>query len=91
MNIKISACVFALTAGIATTGMAQTFVEYGKAGGWTVFTNTDDKTCVAERVDGDLLVQMGALRSEEVGYIGVFTKETPEGMEQGADLIVTFD
>ncbi|MFC3615103.1 hypothetical protein ACFORG_15155 [Lutimaribacter marinistellae] len=91
MNIKISACTFALAAGLATTGFAQTFVQFGSAGGWTVFTNTDDKTCVAERSDGDLLVQMGALASKDVGYIGVFTRETPEGLQQGADLIVTFD
>ncbi len=91
MNIKISACAFALAAGLATSGHAQNFVEYGQTEGWTVFTNTEDKTCVADRRDGDLVVQMGALRSEEVGYIGVFTKETPEGLEQGSDLIVTFD
>ncbi|WP_425043838.1 hypothetical protein [Primorskyibacter sp. S87] len=82
----------ALIATVAAAGAsAQTFTEYGSAGGWNVFTKTDDKTCVIETRREGLIVQMGILANQDLGYIGAFTQETAEGLEQGNEFIIDID
>ena len=77
----------------ATAVAADTFVPYGEAEGWSIYTNTDDNTCVAERHDENgMIVQMGITRNHKMAYLGVFTKDQP-GVTKGdkGDFIIDID
>ncbi|MCA0869826.1 hypothetical protein LCL97_03220 [Seohaeicola saemankumensis] len=72
----------AIIAAVSAVGVsAQTFTKYGEAGGWNVFA-ADDKTCVIETRRDGLIVQMGVLANQNLGYIGAFTQE--EDVVQGS-------
>ncbi|TBA53857.1 hypothetical protein [Rhizobium ruizarguesonis] len=43
--------------------------------GWTVYANQTRGDCLIVRSDGPSSVQMGVTANQEVGYLGVFTKE----------------
>ena len=51
-------------------------VRYGDdVEGWTVYTNQTRGDCLIVRSYGPASVQMGVTANQEVGYLGVFTKE----------------
>ena len=51
-------------------------VRYGDdVEGWTVYANQTRGDCLIVRSDGPSSVQMGVTANEEIGYLGVFTKE----------------
>jgi hypothetical protein len=51
------------------------FTKWGEVEGWTVFVDQSRGTCLIERVDANTnVVQMGLTKSQDFGYLGVFTK-----------------
>lgn len=93
IDAKPIAFAAAAIATIAASGAAaETFVKYGEAGDWTVFTKTDDKTCVAETRHDDVIVQIGVLEGNEIGYIGAFTHDPDQvAGEEGNEFIIDID
>ncbi len=80
-NICITATSIALflaTAAFAESPLPKASddtVEYGKVEGWKIFANNTRRDCFISRMDGPGAVQMGVTSDQEVGYLGVFTKE----------------
>ena len=87
----------------ATAAYAQTqnplpkasdvLVRYGDdIEGWTVYANQTRGDCLIVRQDGPSSVQMGVTANQEVGYLGVFTKEDI-GLQNGntSDIFVSID
>ena len=71
----------------------DTLVRYGNdVEGWTVYANQTRGDCLIVRQDGPSSVQMGVTANEEVGYLGVFTKEDI-GLKNGntSDIFVSID
>ncbi|RWO29515.1 hypothetical protein [Mesorhizobium sp.] len=60
--------------------------------GWTVYANQTRGDCLIVRQDGPSAVQMGVTANQEVGYLGVFTKEDI-GLQNGktSDIFVSID
>lgn len=87
---KVALGVF--VAAIAGTSVAaQEFVQFGEAGGWKVFTDTSNNTCLIETQREGLIVQMGILNSG-LGYVGAFTQEeSAASAESGTQLIIDID
>ncbi|SPJ31017.1 hypothetical protein [Falsiruegeria mediterranea] len=83
------AAVSLFVAGISTPALAQNFVPFGEAGGWKVYTKTDDNTCVVETNKDGLIIQMGVLKSG-IGYIGAFTHE-PDGASADGGTTLNID
>ena len=55
---------------------SDVLVRYGDdVEGWTVYENQTRGDCLIVRSDGPSSVQMGVTANEEIGYLGVFTKE----------------
>ena len=55
---------------------SDVLVRYGDdIEGWTVYTNQTRGDCLIVRSDGPSSVQMGVTADQEVGYLGVFTKQ----------------
>src|SRR5689334_10228769 len=50
-------------------------VQYGEVGGWTIYQNQTRGDCLIVRSFGPSSVQMGVTANQDVGYLGVFTKE----------------
>jgi len=50
-------------------------VQYGEVGGWTIYANQTKGDCLIVRSFGPSSVQMGVTANQDVGYLGVFTKE----------------
>ena len=50
-------------------------VQYGEVGGWTIYANQTRGDCLIVRSFGPSSVQMGVTANQDVGYLGVFTKE----------------
>lgn len=89
INVKtIAGGLFAAT--VAATGATAQFEKFGEAGGWNVFSQPDAETCVIETRREGLIVQMGVL-SSGLGYIGAFTQETPENLQEGNEFIIDID
>ena len=68
-------------------------VRYGDdVEGWTVYANQTRGDCLIVRQDGPSAVQMGVTANQEVGYLGVFTKEDI-GLQNGntSDIFVSID
>src|SRR3954470_12532672 len=68
-------------------------VRYGDdVEGWTIYTNQTRGDCLIVRQDGPSAVQMGVTANQEVGYLGVFTKEDI-GLQNGntSDIFVSID
>jgi hypothetical protein len=68
-------------------------VRYGDdIEGWTVYANQTRGDCLIVRQDGPSAVQMGVTANQEVGYLGVFTKEDI-GLQNGntSDIFVSID
>ena len=67
----------------ATAGYAQNpvpnasdvLVKYGEVEGWTIYANQTRGDCLIVRSFGPSSVQMGVTANQDVGYLGVFTKE----------------
>lgn len=60
-------------------------VEFGQVEDWTVYTNETRGDCLIVRSVGATTVQMGVTaEDQEVGYLGVFTKEDI-GLKDGAE------
>ena len=72
-----------VTLSFATAAYAQNpvpdasdkLVQYGEVGGWTIYANQTKGDCLIVRSFGPSSVQMGVTANQDVGYIGVFTKE----------------
>ena len=83
-----AACAALALTGLAAPAMAQggqvlplstdSFAPYGPLGGWNVFVNTTRGSCMAERVTGTSVLQMGITEPALFGYLGVFTSEPTE-------------
>ena len=83
-----AACAALALTGLAAPAMAQggqvlplstdSFAPYGPFGGWNVFVNTTRGSCMAERVTGTSVLQMGITEPALFGYLGVFTSEPTE-------------
>ena len=55
---------------------SDVLVRYGDdIEGWTDYTNQTRGDCLIVRSDGPSSVQMGVTADQEVGYLGVFTKQ----------------
>lgn len=76
MNFKSMVASTFVAAAFATAATASdTFEEYGKVEGWTVYKNVTESTCLMEKVDSvENVVQMGYTKDTDFGYVGVFTK-----------------
>jgi hypothetical protein len=85
---------------MATTAFAQEavapgndgFAPYGNAGDWNVFIDTERKSCLAERVREDSIVQMGLTKDHGFGYLGVFSSRDT-GIKRGEteDIFIDID
>jgi hypothetical protein len=83
-----AACAALALTGLAAPAMAQggqvlplatdSFAPYGPFGGWNVVVNTTRGSCMAERVTGTSVLQMGITEPALFGYLGVFTSEPTE-------------
>src|ERR1700761_4741356 len=62
---------------------SDALVKYGEVGGWTIYSNQTRGDCLIVRSFGPSSVQMGVTANQEVGYLGVFTKEDI-GLQNGA-------
>ena len=77
----MSAALSSATAAYAQTQnplpkASDVLVRYGDdVEGWTVYANQTRGNCLIVRQDGPSSVQMGVTANQEVGYLGVFTKE----------------
>lgn len=72
--IKRALATTAALACLTGAAAAQDFTLYGESGGWKVFVDTEQKTCLIEKTDMlENVVQMG-LTEDRIGYVGVFTK-----------------
>ena len=80
----IVAALVALSSTIAAHAQTQNplplatdvLVRYGDdIEGWTIYANKTRGDCLIVRSDGPSSVQMGVTANQEVGYLGVFTKE----------------
>jgi hypothetical protein len=77
----IAATSVALSSAMAAYAQApvpkasDVLVKYGEVEGWTVFTNQTRGDCLIVRDYGSGSVQMGVTANQEVGYLGVFSKE----------------
>src|SRR5258705_10500496 len=72
---------------------SDVLVRYGEdVEGWTVYANKTRGDCLIVRQDGPSAVQMGVTANQEVGYLGVFTKEDI-GLQNGntSDIFVSID
>ena len=72
---------------------SDVLVRYGDdIEGWTVYANQTRGDCLIVRQDGPSAVQMGVTANQEVGYLGVFTKEDI-GLQNGntSDIFVSID
>ena len=72
---------------------SDVLVRYGDdIEGWTVYTNQTRGDCLIVRSDGPSSVQMGVTADQEVGYLGVFTKQDI-GLKNGntSDIFVSID
>ncbi|MBB3237333.1 hypothetical protein [Phyllobacterium endophyticum] len=72
---------------------SDVLVRYGDdIEGWTVYTNQTRGDCLIVRSDGPSSVQMGVTADQEVGYLGVFTKQDI-GLRNGttSDIFVSID
>src|SRR6185295_3413585 len=71
---------------------SDVLVKYGEVEGWTIYTNQTRGDCLIVRQDGPSAVQMGVTANQEVGYLGVFTKEDI-GLQNGntSDIFVSID
>ena len=82
-NFKICITATSIALLVATAAFAanplpkstDNTAEYGKAEGWTIYTNNTRRDCFIERVVGPTAVQMGVTSDKDVVYLGVFTKE----------------
>jgi hypothetical protein len=54
---------------------SDVLVKYGEVENWTVYANQTRGDCLIVREYGLGSVQMGVTADQEVGYLGVFTKE----------------
>jgi hypothetical protein len=64
---------------------SDVLVRYGDdVEGWTVYENQTRGDCLIVRSDGPSSVQMGVTANEEIGYLGVFTKEDI-GLKNGSN------
>ena len=51
------------------------FLRYGEVEDWTVYVDTEKKSCLIETQDAlENVVQMGLTEDRGVGYVGIFTK-----------------
>lgn len=82
MNCQALICGAVFAAGFATTGAAETYSDFGTAEGWNVFVDHEQNSCLIERTEGDIHVQMGLTKGKDFAYIGVFTKGD-SGLEPG--------
>src|SRR6187399_1831276 len=63
---------------------SDVLVRYGDdVEGWTVYANKTRGDCLIVHSFGPGSVQMGVTANQEIGYLGVFTKEDI-GLENGA-------
>ena len=72
---------------------SDVLVRYGDdVEGWTIYTNQTRGDCLIVRSDGPSSVQMGVTANQEVGYLGVFTKEDI-GLQNGnkSEIFVSID
>jgi hypothetical protein len=72
---------------------SDVLVRYGDdIEGWTVYTNQTRGDCLIVRSDGPSSVQMGVTADQQVGYLGVFTKQDI-GLKNGntSDIFVSID
>ena len=68
----------ASVAMVAGGAMAEErFSNFGMAEGWNVFVDHKRNSCVIEKADDDMVVQMGLTRDKKAAYLGVFTKAQP--------------
>jgi hypothetical protein len=70
---------------------SDVLVRYGNdVEGWTVYANQTRGDCLIVHSDGPSSVQMGVTANQEVGYLGVFTKEDI-GLQNGtkSDIFVS--
>lgn len=86
MSLKKLAVAAALTTFAATAAYAADemdvlpkenaeFSKWGEVEGWTVFVDQSRGTCLIERVDANTnVVQMGLTKSQDFGYLGIFTQ-----------------
>ena len=97
----IAATSVALSSAVAAHAQNQSplpkatdvLVRYGDdIEGWTVYANQTRGDCLIVRQDGPSSVQMGVTANQEVGYLGVFTKEDI-GLQNGntSDIFVSID
>lgn len=91
-DMKKIACGAVLAAAVSTGAAAQDFTNYGSVEGWNVFVDHKKESCVIEKSDEDMIVQMGLTKKKDMVYLGVFTKNQP-GVEAGdmGDFIFDFD
>jgi hypothetical protein len=54
---------------------SDVLAKYGEVGGWTIYANQTRGDCLLVRSFGPSSVQMGVTANQDVGYLGVFTKE----------------
>jgi hypothetical protein len=63
---------------------SDVLVKYAEVGGWTVYANQTRGDCLIVKSFGPGSVQMGVTANQDVGYLGVFTKEDI-GLQNGTE------
>jgi hypothetical protein len=89
MPRRLAAAALA-AAALAAPLAAQPFTPRGEAGGWRVFFNDATGGCFMERVQGDLVVQMGTQGGADFGFIAAYTKGEV-GIAQGEEMTVIIE
>lgn len=70
---------------------SDAFTEYKKSGPWTIFADSERKSCLIEHVDADgTAIQMGLTSDRALGYVGVFT-DKDVGMPDVKDADITIE
>lgn len=78
MTFKAIATGTAFVMAVASGAMAdERYSNYGSTDGWNVFVDHERNSCVMEKGDDDMIVQMGLTKDKSKGYLGVFTKNDP--------------
>ncbi|TRD22668.1 hypothetical protein [Palleronia caenipelagi] len=93
-KIALSAIALVAVAGAASatetlSRAGDSFVEYAKAGSWTIYANESRDTCLAEKVgsNGDV-IQVGMTDMDKLGYMGIFTQSDID-LVDGEPIVMT--